>query len=120
MRPKSEPPGARARSSRRRAAFVYVLRCADGTLYTGAAQDVAARLARHQAGRASRYTRARLPVTLVWSRGCASWSAALSEEARVKKLRRADKEALIAAAPRQGRRSGGGAHSSARRRPSAG
>jgi len=115
MRAKTEP--ARAR---RLAAFVYILRCADGTLYTGAAKDVAARLLRHQAGRASRYTRARLPVVLVWSRACASWSAALREEARIKKLRRVEKEALIVAARRQTRKSGGGAHSRSRRRPSAG
>lgn len=75
--------------------FVYLLRCADGTLYAGAAKDVAARLKLHQSGRASRYTRSRLPVTLVWSRECRSWSGALKEESRIKRLRRAEKERLV-------------------------
>lgn len=74
--------------------FVYILRCADGTLYTGAAKDVARRLVEHAAGRASRFTRARLPVTLVWSRRVRSWSLALREEYRIKRLTRAAKLAL--------------------------
>jgi putative endonuclease len=48
--------------------FVYILRCGDGSLYTGIAKDLERRLAQHRAGRASRYTRARRPVALVWSR----------------------------------------------------
>jgi putative endonuclease len=79
-------------------AFVYILRCGDGSLYTGIAKDVALRLRQHQAGRASRYTRSRLPVTLLWSRRIASWGDALREEIRIKRLRRAAKEALMAAA----------------------
>ena len=54
-------------------AFVYVLRCGDGSLYTGVAKDLTARLREHRAGRASRYTRAHLPVTLLWSREVATW-----------------------------------------------
>lgn len=77
-------------------AFVYILRCGDGSLYTGIAKDLAARLRRHQAGRASRYTRAHLPVTLVWSRACATWGEALREEHRIKHLRRPAKESLVA------------------------
>ena len=77
-------------------AFVYILRCRDGSLYTGIAKDVAARLRQHGAGRASRYTRSRLPVALLWSRRIASWSAALREEHRIKQLRRSDKMALVA------------------------
>ena len=77
-------------------AFVYILRCRDGSLYTGAAKDVAARLRQHQAGRASRYTRARLPVALLWSRNVATWSAAMREEHRIKQLRRSDKVAFMA------------------------
>ena len=77
-------------------AFVYILRCRDGSLYTGIAKDVAARFRQHQAGRASRYTRARLPVALLWSRRVATWSAALREEHRIKQLRRSDKVALVA------------------------
>jgi predicted GIY-YIG superfamily endonuclease len=75
--------------------FVYILRCADGSLYTGIAKDVERRLAQHRAGRASRYTRARLPVRLVWSREVRSWSLALREEIRIKRMRKAEKEALL-------------------------
>jgi predicted GIY-YIG superfamily endonuclease len=74
---------------------VYILRCADGTLYTGIAKDLDRRLAQHQAGRASRYTRARLPVALAWSQEVESWSAALREEIRLKMLRRREKEELV-------------------------
>jgi predicted GIY-YIG superfamily endonuclease len=74
--------------------FVYLLRCADGSLYTGIAKDLEKRLAQHRSGRASRYTRARLPVELVWSREVDSWSAALREELRIKGLSRSAKEAL--------------------------
>ena len=77
-------------------AFVYILRCRDGSLYTGIAKDVAARFRQHQAGRASRYTRARLPVALLWSRRVVTWSAALREEHRIKRLRRSDKLAFVA------------------------
>lgn len=93
--------------ARPRRAWVYLLRCADGSLYAGAAFDVAARLRQHQAGRAARYTRARLPVTLVYRRRCAGWSAALRAEHRLKRLRKAEKEALVAAfsAAREARRS---------------
>jgi putative endonuclease len=77
-------------------AFVYILRCGDGSLYTGVARDVSARLRQHQAGRASRYTRAHLPVTLLWSRACETWGDALREERRIKRLRRPAKEALVA------------------------
>ena len=76
-------------------AFLYMLRCGDGSLYTGIALDLQRRLAQHLAGRASRYTRSRLPVELVWSREVESWSAALREEARIKRLSRARKEALV-------------------------
>jgi len=58
---------------------VYLLRCRDGTLYAGAAVDLARRLREHVAGRASRYTRARRPVALVWSFEVGSWSAALRD-----------------------------------------
>ena len=77
--------------------WVYLLRCGDGSLYAGSAKDLARRLTQHAAGRASRYTRSHLPVTLAWSRRMRTWSAALREEARLKALRRAEKVALIAA-----------------------
>jgi len=73
-----------------------MLRCADGSLYTGSARDLSARVRLHQAGRGARYTRSRLPVELVWSREVAGWSEALREEHRVKRLSRAGKERLLA------------------------
>lgn len=76
--------------------FVYILRCRDGSLYTGAAVDLAKRLREHQAGRASRYTRSRLPVDLVWSAEVETWGDALREERRIKRLRRVKKEELMA------------------------
>jgi putative endonuclease len=78
-------------------AFVYLLRCADDSLYCGWTTDVARRLAAHQAGTASRYTRSRRPVALAAVVPAADRSAAMREEARIKQLSRAEKLALIAA-----------------------
>ena len=64
--------------------LVYVLRCGDGTLYTGATNDLDRRLARHGAGRGSRYTRSRLPVKLVHQERCRDKGAALRREAAIK------------------------------------
>lgn len=75
--------------------FVYMLRCKDGSLYTGIARDLEKRLAQHHAGRASRYTRSRLPVTLAWWCEVETWSDALREEIRIKGLPKAGKEALV-------------------------
>jgi len=75
--------------------FVYILRCADGTLYTGVAKDVARRLAEHSVGRGSRFTRTRLPVSLAWYRRVRSWRLALQEEYRIKQLPRRTKLALV-------------------------
>lgn len=80
-------------------AFLYILRCSDGSLYTGITLNLERRLAQHQAGKASRYTRSRLPVTLVWRREVETWSTALREEIRVKRLSRAEKEILIQGEP---------------------
>jgi len=74
---------------------VYILRCADGTLYAGMTNDLAKRVVAHNAGTASRYTRSRLPAALAWSAPCASRSAALKREAAIKRLTRAEKETLI-------------------------
>lgn len=79
-------------------AFVYLLRCADGSLYCGWTTDVRRRLAEHGAGTASRYTRSRRPVELAAVFEAADRSAALREEARIKRLPRAEKLALVAAA----------------------
>jgi putative endonuclease len=76
-------------------AWVYLLRCADGTLYCGWTVDLEQRLAAHNAGRASRYTRGRLPVELAWSHAQPDRSSARREEARIKGLTRARKLALI-------------------------
>jgi len=76
---------------------VYLLRCADGTLYCGWTVDVERRLVAHNAGRGSRYTRGRLPVELAWSQAHPDRTAAMREELRIKRLPRAAKLALIAA-----------------------
>ena len=75
---------------------MYLLRCADGTLYCGWTVDVERRLAAHNAGRASRYTRSRLPVELAWSQPQPDRAAAMREEVRIKQLPRTAKLALIA------------------------
>jgi putative endonuclease len=77
------------------AAYVYLLRCADGTLYCGWSTDLPRRLREHEAGKGSRYTRSRLPVDLAWSCEVAGRSEALREEARIKGLSAAAKRALI-------------------------
>ena len=74
---------------------VYVLRCADGSLYTGITTDLARRLAAHNAGKGAKYTRARLPVALVWSEPAADEGAAKRREHEVRSLDRADKLRLI-------------------------
>src|ERR1700686_156558 len=93
-----------ASAERSRRPGVYILRCRDGSFYTGAATDLPRRLAKHDTGRASRYTRARLPVTLVWSRRVRSWSDALRLEHRIKPLRRLEKTALVRGVGRLPRR----------------
>jgi putative endonuclease len=74
--------------------FVYVARCADGTLYTGIARDVAKRIAQHDAGRGARYTRGRGPLSVCAVRRCASKTNALRLELAVKRVPRAEKESL--------------------------
>ena len=76
-------------------AFVYLLRCADDSLYCGWTTDVERRLAAHRSGRASRYTRTRLPFELAAVMPMADRSSAMREEARIKQLPRAEKLALI-------------------------
>ena len=72
-----------------------MLRCRDGTLYTGATNDLERRVAVHGRGRGAAYTRARLPVTLVWSEPAADRSTALKREAALKRLSRAQKLRLV-------------------------
>jgi putative endonuclease len=88
-------------------ALVYLLRCADDTLYCGWTTDLQRRLAAHRSGAASRYTRSRLPVELALVIPVADRSAALREEARIKRLPRAAKLRLIDASVSGGARSHG-------------
>jgi putative endonuclease len=74
---------------------VYMVRCADDSLYTGCTNDLVKRLAAHNAGKGARYTRSRGPVEMVWSVRVKDKSAALSREHRVKRLTRAEKLALV-------------------------
>jgi UV DNA damage endonuclease len=75
--------------------FVYLLRCADGSLYAGITNDVPRRLKQHNAGTASRYTRSRLPAVLVYQEAQASHSHALRRELAIKSLSRQEKESMI-------------------------
>ena len=78
-------------------AWVYILCCADGSLYTGWTIDLERRLAAHTAGRASRYTRSRRPVELIATFAMTDAGAARREEARIKRLTRAEKLVLAGA-----------------------
>ena len=78
--------------------LVYILRCADDSLYTGITNDVHRRLEQHNAGTASRYTRSRLPATLVYQEAQANRSLALKRELAIKALSRKAKESLIRSA----------------------
>lgn len=75
--------------------FVYILRCKDGTLYTGSTDDVQRRLAVHNSGKGAKYTRSRTPVEVVYSEECESYSAALKREYAIKQLSRQEKLKLI-------------------------
>ena len=74
---------------------VYILRCADGTLYTGVTTDVQRRLKAHQSGRGAKYTRGRGPLELVYEEECLSKGAALKRELAIKALSREEKLKLI-------------------------
>jgi putative endonuclease len=76
-------------------AWVYVLRCRDDSLYTGWTTDPQRRLARHRAGKASRYTASRLPVELAFAQRMPDRGSAMREEARIKRLSRPEKLALV-------------------------
>jgi putative endonuclease len=80
-------------------AWVYLLRCRDGSLYCGWTSDLDRRLAAHRSGRGSRYTASRLPVSLALAQPMADRGAARREEARIKRLTRTEKLALVAAGP---------------------
>jgi predicted GIY-YIG superfamily endonuclease len=75
--------------------YLYILRCGDGTLYTGITTDVQARFAQHQAGKGAKYTRGRGPLEVVYTEECEDHSAALKRELAVKALSRDEKERMI-------------------------
>lgn len=75
---------------------VYMVRCADGSIYTGIAVDVIKRVARHNAGKGAKYTRARMPVKLLWWTRRPNWLAARREELRIQRLSRKSKEKFLA------------------------
>lgn len=80
--------------------FCYLLRCADDTLYCGITNDLEKRLAAHNAGTASKYTRVRVPVEMVFAEECGDRSAASKREMEIKGLKRVAKLALIKAGAR--------------------
>ena len=86
--------------------FVYIVRCADGTLYTGYARDPRRREKVHNDGRGARYTAGRRPVSLVYSEACGSRGHALKREHELKRLSRARKERLVCYNPTDGRSPG--------------
>jgi len=77
---------------------VYLLRCSDGSLYTGITNDLPQRLASHRSGKASAYTRSRRPVTLAYQEAVTDRGSALRREAAIRRLSRAAKLALCSAA----------------------
>ena len=75
--------------------YLYILRCRDGSLYTGITTDVEKRLEAHQSGKGAKYTRGRGPLELVYREECGDHSAALKREAEIKALPREEKLKLI-------------------------
>ena len=75
--------------------FVYIVRCSDGTLYTGITTDLLKRVTAHNSKRGAKYTATRTPVVLVWSQPSETRSTAAKEEWRIKQLSRTEKLALI-------------------------
>lgn len=80
--------------------FVYILRCGDGTLYTGVTNDMSRRLGEHNAGTGARYTRSRLPVKLLYEERHRNRSSATRREAEIKKMERCEKISLTLAVKR--------------------
>jgi putative endonuclease len=88
-------PQARKKANRRKTWFLYILKCRDGTLYTGITNDIQRRLRMHNDGTASRYTRSRLPVKLVYREPCRNRSDALRKEWALKRFPKREKEHYI-------------------------
>jgi predicted GIY-YIG superfamily endonuclease len=93
--PAPEPAASAPRPAGTQPWSVYLLRCADGSLYAGSTTDVDARARAHNDGRGARYTSGRRPVEVVYQEDCGSKSAALKREHALKQLTRSAKEALI-------------------------
>ncbi len=75
--------------------YLYILRCGDGSLYTGITTDVEKRLEAHRSGKGAKYTRGRGPLALVYRESCGTHSDALKRELEIKKLTKAQKSALF-------------------------
>ncbi|MBT4123876.1 MAG: GIY-YIG nuclease family protein [Candidatus Pacebacteria bacterium] len=75
--------------------FIYILKCGDGSLYTGSTNDLEARVKKHNSGSGAKYTRSHLPVILVYSEKFSNRSLASKREAEIKKLSRKEKLSLI-------------------------
>jgi predicted GIY-YIG superfamily endonuclease len=95
MHRQGKTPGTTGKTPPGEGWCVYLLRCIDGSLYTGITKDVARRCEQHNAGTASRYTRSRRPVALVYQEAYSSRSLALKREAAIKVMSKLQKEALI-------------------------
>jgi predicted GIY-YIG superfamily endonuclease len=86
---------AKAKKKDYRRWYLYILKCCDGSLYTGIARDLQQRLQAHNGGTASRYTRSRLPVSVIYQEHCRGRSSALRKEYAIKQLSRKEKEDYI-------------------------
>lgn len=82
-------------------AYVYIIKCSDDSLYTGWTNNLDKRIKKHQSGTGSKYTRGRLPVTLVYYETLENRSQALMREAGIKKMTRTEKETLIKISERE-------------------
>jgi predicted GIY-YIG superfamily endonuclease len=96
----SQPPAGAPEDATPGGWSVYLVRCADRTLYAGSTTSIEARVRAHNEGRGAKYTSGRRPVSVVYLELCASRSAAFRREHALKRLTRAQKEALIATTQR--------------------
>jgi predicted GIY-YIG superfamily endonuclease len=102
MKEKEAKPSPKAAGAASSAAWsLYILECSDGSFYTGVTPDIDRRLRKHQDGTASRYTRTRRPVALVYQEACGTRSQSLARECAVKSLSRERKEELISGTRRK-------------------
>lgn len=83
--------------------YLYILRCGDGSLYTGITTDVEKRFRAHQSGKGAKYTRGRGPLEIVYREECGDHSQALKRELAIKALTRQEKEALLSKVEKSGK-----------------